>query len=463
MNFTGEQLSEKGSFLVMGIFFMVIFLMVGGLAVDISRYLVLRQNVRQVADGASLAGAGALKQYTDDEPEIEPVYRAVLKYLENHYGEEYLNLYEQHSETDVDGIEVMKIEGEDTEKSQYRVGVVVYGGFAPYFFPNRFLSEDFFAFYEVAVAETYYDPRARVEYEPINCGMVVNGEIELSGNNFNQNIDGEPATLCANADIDASRSNSGIVGDIYTAGEFSPPGGGYGRVREAEPIRQSPEFMYDSPDHPGYDVVINDDNFYSWSTCNGDEERRRLTTRAGEELDPCVTRAGEEEFVFESPVDLSEDNLAGDSIGIYSQGSLTFASDGGNNFVSGGIYSTGDITVEKNDNEFLGNQEKLGGLALWAEGDVAVQMNNVRIKGLTGAGGNYEFTGPPGGGDISGFRGMLVTGDGFSSADNSENTRFQFDPELFDYDALDMKDWKEAVHRDVDEPFYSQISTRLVY
>ncbi|MGM0380965.1 MAG: TadE/TadG family type IV pilus assembly protein [bacterium] len=454
--------NEKGSFLVMGIFFLVIFMMVAGLAVDISRYLVKRQKLRRVADGAALAGAGALKQYTDDSPAIEPAYESVLDYLEAHFGTEYLELYEKHSDTDVVGITVQKYGDGSTDKPQYRVGVVVYGGFAPYFFPDRFLGEDFFAFYELAVAETYYEPRTRVEYKPINCGMVANGSIELTGNNFNTDIDGEPATICTNADIDASRSSEGVLGDIYTAGDFQPPGGSHGEVHTDEPVREKPDFEYDYPEHPGYDVVINDTNFYNWPTCDGDNSVRRLTTKDGQQLDSCVTRAAAEDYVFDSPVDLSKSSLStGDSIGIYSEGSLTFTAN--DNYVSGGIYSTGNITVEKNTNEFLGNPDKLGGLALWAEGDADVQMNNVRLRGIVGAEGDYDFTGPPGGGDISGFRGMLVSGGGFSSADNSEYTRFQYDSEYIDYDALDMNDWTEAVHREVDEPYYSQISTRLVY
>lgn len=453
---------EKGSFLVLGIFFVVIFVMIGGLAVDISRYLVIKQKARRVSDGAALAGAEALNQYTDDKPDTSLAFQAVLDYLEDHYGTDYLDLYEKHSPTDVDGIEVREIDDPSSDKSQYRVGVVVYGGYAPYFMPRQFLSENILTFYEVAVAETYYDPRTRVEYKPIDCGLVADGKIELSGNNFNQDVSGDPATICSNGDIDASKSSGGILGDIYTAGNFGPPGGDYGKVNTSEPVRESPEFQYDYPEHSGYDVVINDTNYNNWDVCSSDTTARSLTTKDGDKLDACVSQTGTDTYVFNSPVDLSKSNLSiGDSVGIYSQGSLTFTAN--TNRVDGGIYSTGDITVEKNDNKFIGNKDKLGGLTLWAAGDLDVHMNTVQIDGLVGADGSFEFTGPPGGGEVSGFKGMMVTNDVFYSADNSQNTRFLYDPSLFDYDALDMKDWEEAVHQEVQEPHYSQVSTNLIY
>ncbi|MGM0380966.1 MAG: Tad domain-containing protein [bacterium] len=454
--------NERGSFLVLGIFFVVIFMMVGGLAVDVSRYLVLNQKLQQVADGGALAGARALNQYTDEDPDRSRAYSAVLSYLEEHFDEDYLDLYEMHSSENVDGIEVKEISGGDDDIDQYRVGVVVYGSFQPYFFPDRYLDTQLFGTYQVAVAETYFDPRRRVEMDPMDCGMVVNGEMELEGNNFNQNIDGQPANLCANGDINAGNSANGVLGDIYTAGnEFTPPGGGYGDVRTGEPEREPPEFIYDEPDHPGYDVVINDTNFSSWDTCKKEDSARELTTRDGDQLGVCVIRDDGQEYEFEDSLDFSEEDLDnGDSIGIYVEGSLNLSQ---NNTVHGGIYATVDINVEGNNNEFIGNSEKLGGLSLWAENDVEVKMNNVKIEGITGAGDDYEFTGPPwGGGNVSGFRGVLISGDGFYSGDNSVNTRFQYDPELVDYEALDMKDWEEAVHKKIEQPAYTQISARLV-
>ncbi len=484
---------EHGSFLVLGVFFTIIFLMVGGLAVDVSRYLVLKQKLQQAANGAALAGGRALNQYAD-EPELEPAYLAVLDYLADHFGEEYLDLYGEPGSGDYEGIEIKKIEKSNEETDDYRVGVVVYGVFQPYFFPDRFLSERLTGTYRLAVAETYYDPRRRVEYEPMNCGMVVDGELTLSGNNFNQNIEGQPANLCANADINAGGSANGVLGDIYTAGDFVPPGGGHGLVRTGEPVRENPEFLYNYPEHSDYDVELSDTTFETWDPCGGAASRpakdffdplysifrpsdalaqpphagppgggetKELTTKDGEYVGVCVNRSEKGKFNFEQGTELVEGEMqTGDSIGIYVEGSLNFVR---NSKVHGGIYATGDITVESNNNDFIGNPDKLGGLSLWADGDVKIHMNNVKIEGLTGAGGNYEFTGPPfGGGNISGFRGVLISGDSFESSDNSANTRFQYDPELVDYNALDMKDWEEAVHIEVKQPPYTQISVRLI-
>ena len=455
-------MDEQGSFLVMGVFFAVIFLLVGGLAVDVSRYLVLNQKLQQVADGAALAGGRALNQYAE-EPALQPAYTAISSYLSDHFGEEYLDIYGGGSLENSEGIKIKRLGGAEGDVDRYRVGVVVYGVFQPYFFPSRFFDENLVGTYRLAVAETYYDPRRRVDEEPMNCGMVVDGELTLGGNNFNQNIDGHPANLCANADINAGGSANGILGDIYTAGDFVPPGGEHGRVRTGEPPRENPEFVYNSPEHSGYDVELSDTTFETWDNCGDPEETetRKLTTKEGEEVGVCVNRSAEGAFDFDQSTELVGEKMqTGDSIGIYVEGSITFVR---NHKVHGGIYATEDITVESNNNEFVGNPDKLGGLSLWAEGDVDIHMNNVKIEGLTGAEGSYEFTGPPyGGGNISGFRGVLISGDSFESQDNSENTRFQYDPDLVDYEALDMKDWEEAVHNLVEQPPYTQISARLI-
>ncbi|MFP4687737.1 MAG: pilus assembly protein TadG-related protein [bacterium] len=94
---------NRGSFLVAGVVFTMIFMLVAGVAVDAGRYLAKTHKWQQIADNAAIAGAQSLNQYTDD-PELSYAYDSVLDYIEDKLGAEYRELYEVSSPTEVEGI-----------------------------------------------------------------------------------------------------------------------------------------------------------------------------------------------------------------------------------------------------------------------------------------------------------------------------------------------------------------------
>ncbi len=714
--FSRKIADNRGSFLVAGIFFSMIFLMIAGLAIDASRYMMKTQKWQQIADNAARTGAQALNQYTDD-PDLSLAYDAALDYIEDKLGSEYRDLYEVSSPTEVEGIEVynwgeenigpcpvdFEINGnsivtggpaqatskvlgaaitygaggervpvtasatvteatgdetrlepwgdpEDYQNSDlntgeeipasdmgeydsgtvfdyeatswingnkyitagtnsgntsnvitlrdgesvpdfepfagqeeitdvlgdyidpntgdvtlqsnqaimlfelgttnqgsssfdmqdlvllvdmkpqagagadynprrspfrealppiqqeygcgsfadevYRVGVIVYGSFEPYFMPRTIFGGTAFA--RTAVAELRSSALGVVEKQPIDCGLFAGGDITLTGNNFNHHIDGSPASLCANGNIDAGGSNNGIIGDIYTAGNAVPPGGQHGDIHTNQPPYPMPDFVFTDSNNPDYDVLLNDTNIATWDDCGagaylfdsgksnimmawqsflrpspayavppgggppGGGTSKELTTTDGQHVGVCVEKTASGQYSFASGTDMSSSSLqTGNSIGIYVDGSVSFSQ---NSKVHGGVYATEDISVTGNNNEFIGDKDKLGGLSLWAEGNVSVAMNNVEIVGITGASGSYQFTGPPwGGGGMSGFRGILITGGSFFSGDNSAHTRFQFDPTVFDYEALNMSGWVEGIQAEMNRPKLAHTRIRLIH
>ncbi|MFB6347671.1 MAG: Tad domain-containing protein, partial [bacterium] len=86
--------NQRGSFLVAGALFIVVFMMVAGLGIDSSRYYLSESNVQSIADGAALSGAKALQQYTDS-PDQSEAYDAVIRYINNRQGEEYADIYRE--------------------------------------------------------------------------------------------------------------------------------------------------------------------------------------------------------------------------------------------------------------------------------------------------------------------------------------------------------------------------------
>jgi hypothetical protein len=100
---------ERGSFIVAYAFmFFLLMALAGGFGVDLSRYYMKQQSIQQVADGAALAGAQALNQFTDT-PDREEARKAIMNYLRDRLSEEQFNVYGKlKANTVEDFVEIQK-------------------------------------------------------------------------------------------------------------------------------------------------------------------------------------------------------------------------------------------------------------------------------------------------------------------------------------------------------------------
>lgn len=185
----------------------------------------------------------------------------------------------------------------------------------------------------------------------------------------------------------------------------------------------------------------------------------------------CVaeTATGEYEFTNKG----SDDNNThsnqimkknGDPVTIYADKSVNFQQGTG---LKGGLYSEMNINSEGNSHDYMGNTDKLGGLALWAEGNINLEFNNLTMDGIVGADGMVNYQGPPVGGGKGTtnhtLRGITIsrTG-GMNWPANSSSQGFYKDESKFDYDVLDVNGWVVNKTDDVDVPLFSNVNVYLV-
>jgi len=101
--------STRGSFMIAGALFMVVFLMVAGMGVDVSRYFMKKDQLQSIADGAALSGARALNRF-ENEPDQSVARQAVLDYIEETQGPEFRDLYQVQPDGSVDGIVIRNMD-----------------------------------------------------------------------------------------------------------------------------------------------------------------------------------------------------------------------------------------------------------------------------------------------------------------------------------------------------------------
>lgn len=555
---------QDGSFLVAAILFIFVFFMIAGFAVDLSSYLNKKAKLQNMADGAAKTAGRALQQYRNN-PNVTLVHQQVLNYIKQRQGREKLEMYPSSNQIKTgsndldDNIGVRKMvtncgnpsasqhyyrtESGDTKPlpschgttsdTFYLTGVAMLDHFSPLFMPDAVFGVNEGGMAAVSVAAVEPSTVKKVVQTPgntvpLNCGLIADGTIEIHGNNFNTPYSNKVSQsgFCANADIDVSGSNNGNIGNVYTHGNFHPGGGTYGTIHEREPERTIPEFKYDKPSHPDYDVVLNDSTFESWpnqtaflhpekfdevtpyfnrelalaytgftkltsvatnefyttvtpsraiaknnkgsndgeTSCSECPITKEMLDKQGNPTGVNVTKVDDGKYVFSQGSTIEYSNS--DPIGLYADADVTFS--GNNHTVKGGLYATGDITVEKNNNVFKGVKSKLGGLAMWSEGNISVPMNNITLEGIVGAGNDFSFTGPPyGGGNDSGFEGMLVVGGNFQSNENSSNTDFLLDKSKFNYDAMNMNGFTKTLPGSkkqvgVRQPLFANVQVNLV-
>lgn len=352
----------------------------------------------------------------------------------------------------------------------HRVGVLTFEEFEPFFLPKDVFGEQKEGLVSKSVAEVRPENILQTRTVTPECGMVANRQVGITGNNVN----GSGMNICSNDDIIAFNSANGSLGDLFVQGQsrIQPPGGSVGRTITLRNPFSVPTF--NNTDPAVYDVDLSDISLWTdQGLCSGGGGGNTGTTRAlrtqtasqdvlqwSDGGNVCVT--------YNSTLDrytISNNNGGqiqhpdGSPVSIYADADVTFGGNGTG--INGGLYATGDITVNDNNHNFLGDPSKLGGLSLWAQGDVTFNQNNIQVDGLTGAGGDYTF-GSSGGGTGPSLNGKLITGGRFSLQSNSNNATLNHDPTQYNENALDNLNGQRFQQRPSDRPRFSNIRVRLI-
>lgn len=496
--------NNRGSFILSAIFFIVIFMMIAGFAVDLSSYLNKKAKLQNMADGAAKTAGRALQQYRN-YPNIDNGYKQVWAYIKERQGKNKFEIYPHSGQmltgaNDLkDNIVFRRMEtncGDPTASKYfyreangdtqlisscygsssdtfYLSGVAMVDHFEPLFLPNSVFGVRLSGISAVSVARVEPTTLEKIksiptDTEPMNCGIIISdndGDMDgsaLEANNFT--LGG--GDLCSNGDLtfgdsseneNANNLNVSIeqwegancIVDRSNNNPCDDDDADNAYRSTFDDRKDEPSFHYTNPD--SYGVVINESNYDSWSTCPG---------RPGKETPEgfCVKETSSGQYELSENVGSSSNKKT-----IYVDGSLTVS--GNNTTVHGGIYAGGAIEVTDNNIEFRGDPDVLGGLAAWSEGDLTVDGNNNVVRGIFGAEGDLSFTNNGGGnGD---FQGILFGNGDFNWENNSNATTLELDKSRFNYSSLDMGDWRVAKSTeprsdDIKKPLFANVSVSLV-
>lgn len=174
--------------------------------------------------------------------------------------------------------------------------------------------------------------------------------------------------------------------------------------------------------------------------------------------DVCVERT-QNGYEFLNETGALIQHKGGGPVTLYVDGDITF--DSNQSGVKGGLYSTGNVTVEMNNNAFGGQPDKLGGLALYAEGDLTIVRNNVTLQGIAGSDERLTLEGR--GGGTKNVAGIVIGRGGFTDGSNSNARRdVVLDRSAYQKDALTGGGWSTAEWAAVAEPLFAHTRTYLI-
>ncbi|MFB6345417.1 MAG: Tad domain-containing protein [bacterium] len=255
--------SKRGSFLVGGAFFVIVFLMVAGVGVDLSRYYNQESNLQSIADAAALQGSMALQQYSDD-PDPKQAYEAIWNVIRSRQDDRNLEMYRAaegelkfRENDEQDHIEVRKMtpatagvrcsQG-DTEihpcygsssDTFFLVGVVVYSEFESFFMPRGVFGDQNKGMHAQATAivepKSVYQTNRDESVE--DCGIYFGEDFQIDANNFDESgLDfcGSEATG-DDVEVDLSGNSSTNLGEIMVpdcAGVDASGGASYQDCKE---------------------------------------------------------------------------------------------------------------------------------------------------------------------------------------------------------------------------------------
>lgn len=447
---SSDAAGETGGILIGLSISILVFFMVAAMGVDLSRYFLRMAEVQKVADGAALSGAQALGYYSN-QPKQSRAVNAAWRYIRTHQGEDYADLYQYHGAGKVEGIYV---EGFTNTKgdSSYKVGVLVHGTFEPYFLPRMVFGDDPIRISRMAVSRIDGTAIQKIDDVAVECGVYADGLMEIDG----ENIDVSEAGLCGNSDIDAGGGSSNkYVGDVFyheDATVTCPDDNGCENLVPLDEPHAMPTFQYSDPSY--YDIDLRDYSSYSQGVCDTGKELPN-TEWDTDLTQVCVNKedtdndGNVDEYVFLSKDGKTPNNfgniqaVGGGAISIYADAGVTFNAN--NVGLDGGIYASGDIVVDGNNNKFLGDPTKEGGVALWSDETLNINTNSITVRGIMGSrlGGDVVI-GSNGGGDGTDIRGMVISNGDFAFHNDSNSAEIVHDPTAFDPDALDLGNWKKV-------------------
>lgn len=139
--------SQRGSYLVMAAFILVVLMIVGALAVDVARKYRLEQIAQDVADAAALAGAAQL-------PDEEAGRLAAMRYIQQFGTDSYVP-----SPTDIQ-ITV------SPDNQSGTCGVIVYGAWDAIFMPMWLTGDPQYGISRYAVAVSFRELTSETRYMP---------------------------------------------------------------------------------------------------------------------------------------------------------------------------------------------------------------------------------------------------------------------------------------------------------
>jgi len=142
--------------------------------------------------------------------------------------------------------------------ASYRVGVIAYEDFEPYFLPRNIFGDQPEGLSEYSVAEVTPVVQKKVESFNPDCGVYSDEVMTINGNN----LSADQTNFCGNSDVLAAGSQNGTMGDIYHFGGLTKPKGSVGKTRKLNRRIPTPDF--NDTDPATYDAVLDPSNCNSW-------------------------------------------------------------------------------------------------------------------------------------------------------------------------------------------------------
>lgn len=456
---------ENGSFAVAGALFMVVFLLIAGLGVDVANYFNRKSKVQSIADGAALAGGNAMNQFADTPAKYAAI-NAALSHIKATQGDTYVDLYNPGLGHESGNIMIKGPLVDAEGDTFYKFGVVTFGAFEPYFLPRGVFGDKTRAIETMAVARVEGKHQARVEKIPLDCGLIVGKSDTSTGININGNnwsMDG--GSMCSNADINFNKGKD----DNFPINQFqgsscSDNGSACPNHNPLDNVKTPPSFKIDSPS--AYDVDLSNSSGWESDDCSGGsmemetDDGNKVTWGSGGSI-VCVSQtASGYEFTNETNEKMTVvEGGVEEPVSIWADDSVNFSANGSG--INGGLYSTGDVFIDGNSHNFIGDNNEVGGLSMYAEGTVEVAKNNSRFVGILGAGEDLKFT--SNGGGQNEMIGQVMVGDEFLDESNSNPvTDVTYDTSVFDQDAVDPGGWEIAIQTRVTQPYFANVSVNLI-
>jgi len=214
------------------------------------------------------------------------------------------------------------------------------------------------------------------------------------------------------------------------------------------------------------DAGCTDDEGNWWEDTADDD--RQLITQNGDPVvwqgsgNPVCLEDGGAKFVLDGSGEIVNGNNPGSSLTFYTDEPVQIS---GQVTLNGGVFSTSDIQVNGAGHEITGDPDNVGGLALWAQNNlnvnIAMTAGNAVLRGLVGAQGDVTFG--PADQNAPALRGLLVAGGDLTLRGNG-TLNIIHDPSAYDASVLNTGDWSMRSVRSLGDvhPPMAEATVRLI-